>query len=225
MVYFGTGKYFEKFDNVVGASPPVQTFYGIRDSRDSDSAITVTDRSVLVEQSILAEVNAFDYNLRVISDHEVIYGKTVKGWYMDLISPISGADGERVVDSPLLIGDHLIFTSIVPSGNPCDFGGTGWLYEMDPLTGGRVTYSVFDLDGDGLFDESDYVTVEIDGKEVKVPVSGKQSSSGIITTPGVISAGTKEYKLSSTSSGDVETTTEKPGEGNRLGRSSWRQIR
>ncbi|WP_425358613.1 PilC/PilY family type IV pilus protein [Syntrophotalea carbinolica] len=225
MVYFGTGQYFEKFDNVVGTNPPVQSFYGIRDSRDNNAQIAETDRSVLVEQSILVELNAFDYDLRVISDYDVVYGSDVKGWYMDMVSPINGAEGERVVDSPLLIGDHLVYTSVVPSGNPCEFGGTGWLYEVDPLTGGRVTYSVFDLDGDDLFDEGDYVTVEIDGKEVKVPVSGKRSQSGIITTPGVISAGTKEYKLSSTSSGTIETTTEKPGDGSFLGRSSWRQIR
>lgn len=225
MVYFGTGQYFEKFDNVVGSDPPVQSFYGIRDSRDNNAAIVKTDRSVLVEQTVLAEVNAFDYALRVISDYDVVYGDEVKGWYMDLVSPISGAEGERVVDSPLLNGDHLVYTSVIPSGSPCEFGGTGWLYEVDPFTGGRVSYSVFDLSGDDLFDAGDYVTVEIDGKEVKVSVSGKRSTSGIITTPGVISAGTKEYKLSSTSSGTIETTTEKPGISDLLGRSSWRQIR
>lgn len=177
------------------------------------------------KQSILSEVTVFDYDLRVLSDYEVVYGSAVKGWYMDLKSPINGAEGERVVDSPLLIGEHLVYTSIVPSGTPCEFGGTGWLYEVDPFTGGRVTYSVFDLNGDGLFDESDYVTVVIDGTEVKVPISGKRSTSGIITTPGVISAGTKEFKLSSTSSGSIETTTERPGSDSLLGRSSWRQLR
>ncbi len=225
MVYFGTGQYFEKFDNVVGTNPPIQTFYGIRDSRDNNAAISATDRSVLIEQSILAEVAAFDYDLRVLSDFEVVYETEVKGWYMDLISPISGAEGERVIDSPLLIGEHLVYSSIVPSGSPCEFGGTGWLYEVDPFTGGRVTYSVFDLDDDGLFDDSDYVTVDIDGQEVKIQVSGKRSTSGITTTPGVLSAGTKEYKLSSTSSGNIETTTERPGSGSLLGRSSWRQLR
>lgn len=226
MVYFGTGKYFEQFDNVVGTSPDVQSFYGIRDSRDNNAAISETDRSVLVEQEIIAEIHDFDYDLRVVSNNPVLYEyDTTKGWYMDLLFSGNGPEGERVVDFPLLHGGHLIFNSIIPSGSPCEFGGSSWLYEIDPLTGGRAAYSIFDLNDDDLFDQNDFVTIEVDGEKINVPVSGKKTQSGISTTPGVITAGTKEFKLSSTSSGEIETTIERPDSSDSLGRSSWRQVR
>ena len=116
---------------------------------------------------------------------------------------------------------------VPPSGDPCDFGGTSWLMELNAITGGRLDYTPFDNNLDGYFDNADFVTVEVDEdgdgtpETVTVPISGRKSKEGIIKTPGIISAGTREYKYASGTSGSVEMTIEAGITG---GRQSWRQI-
>ena len=218
MVYFGTGKFFEVGDNIIPATPQVNTFYAIR---DTDNA--VSGRGELQAQTIDYELydqtfgtNVFD--VRVVSDNSVDY-TTRKGWYLDLVSPVNGAEGERVVVQPLLRNGRMIFSTLIPAVDPCGFGGTGWLMEIDAISGARFSFSVFDLDGDGLFDGGDYVTLP-DG--TTVPVSGQRFNE-IISQPVVIDAGEKEYKYISGSSGNIKTVTEK-GDFTK-GRQSWRQIR
>jgi len=218
MVYFGTGKFFEVGDNIVPVSPPVNSFYGIR-----DEGVKVAGRGVLQPQTIDGEFydvsfgsNVFD--VRVVSDNSIDY-QTQKGWYLDLVSPVNGAEGERVVVDPLLRNGRMIFSTLIPALDVCGFGGSGWLMEVDAVNGARFAFSVFDLDGDGLFDAGDYVTLP-DGS--KVPVSGQRFRE-IISQPVVIDAGEREFKYISGSSGSIQTVDEK-GDSTK-GRQSWRQIR
>lgn len=224
MIYFGTGKYFEVNDNTISASPQIQTFYGVRDLDDQ------VDRSDLVEQEIIFEgvgtLGTDDDGVPIPSEQRIRavsnnYGSSVPshGWFMDLVSPPgSVGDGERVVATPILRFGRIIFTTIIPTEDPCDFGGTSWLMELDAITGGRLSYSVIDVNNDGVIDENDYVVV--DGE--RVPVSG-QASDEMIKTPGIVGAGELEYKYTSGSSGSVGVIREK-GAGNVLGRQSWRQM-
>lgn len=210
MVYFGTGKYFEVNDNQPGGQ--VQTFYGIR-----DRGAAVSDRTELQSQRIIYEGSLHGYDVRAATANPV--ANTQHGWYLDLIYGES-AQGERVVANPLLRNGRIIFTTMIPSQDACSFGGNSWLMEMDAMTGGRLHESVFDLNGDGEFDDLDFIELE-DG--TRIPVSGKKSNEGLIKTPGIISDGTKEYKYTSGSSGTIERTVESAGSG--FGRQSWRQLR
>lgn len=217
MVYFGTGKYFEVSDGTVPPSPQIQSFYGVR-----DEGTAVTGRSSLQSQTILFEgsvtFGANSEDVRAISSNTVNYA-TKKGWYLDLA--YSGtATAERVVSYALLRHGRVIFTTLIPSQNPCDSGGSSWLMELDAVSGGRLAYTVLDMNDDGEFDSADYVTLA-DG--TTVPVSGNRSEEGIIRTPGIVSAGDREYKYASGSSGGVERTVEK-GDPD-AGRQSWRQLR
>jgi len=219
MVYFGTGKYFEVGDNsAVGQT--TQTFYGIWDKNAS------VVRADLTQQTILHEVVVGGHDVRVTSRYLVDW-TTKHGWYLDLVNTDGGnVDnfGERQVSDPILRNGRVIFTTLIPSADPCAFGGTGWLMEMDAFGGGRLEWSPFDLDGDGEFTDTDEVTTtDENGNNVPVTVSGKKSTVGIIDTPGVLSNGNTEYKYTSGSSGAIETTTENPGLGDQ-GRQSWRQL-
>ncbi|OOG24956.1 hypothetical protein B1C78_07510 [Thioalkalivibrio denitrificans] len=221
MVYFGTGTFFRTGDNIVDPNDVRHSFYGIRDE-DGNNYTTLT-RTNLVDQQILAETNQFGFDLRVVSDNPATSG--TKGWYLDLVSPVAGFQGERVVSRAQLRHGRIIFVTLIPSADPCTFGGDSWLMELDAITGNRLTYSVYDLNQDGNFDSGDYVTVMIDGQEVQVPVSGLRPGVGIIRDPAIISAGSeREFKYVSGTSGDVGVITER-GAGVDLGRQSWQQLR
>ncbi len=217
MLYFGTGRFYANGDNLDTENNKTQSFYGLHD----DFQTTELDRSALTQQHILFEgqnpnPEHQDDEIRLVSDNTVSYDGQNRGWYLDLIYNRVNK-GERVISAPLLRFGRVIFTTLIPSTDPCDFGGDGWLMELDAITGGRLSYSVFDLDQNRRFDAGDYVN--LDGDK---PVSGQKSRIGIIKTPAVISAGETEYKLMSGTSGEVQVISEKGGK--MTGRISWREI-
>ncbi len=222
IVLFGTGQYYEVGD--IALTDP-QTVYGIWD----DGQGRDFTRSDLVAQQVLATVSAFGGQMRVTSKNPIQWydgSSGQSGWYLDL--PVSG---ERQVTNAILRNGRLIFTTLIPSSHACDFGGTGWLMELDYISGGRLDYTPFDFDGDGEFDADDYVNVPfdvnndglVDGDDL-VAVSGKESTVGIIQTPTIIDAGDREFKYASgTKNAGIDVTVENPsgGEG---GRQSWQQL-
>lgn len=231
MLYFGTGQYFAVGD---AATTSIQSLYGIW---DSGAAITTTNRSELVQQTIDAEAN-FTYvkdgdniteKLRVTSKNPVTLndgaGADVYGWFMDLKNPpypAGTAAGERVVSAPLIRNNRAIFTTLVPSSDPCSSGGKSWLMEMSAGSGGAPTEPVLDINGDGNIDSADVVTIEVDGESVNVPPTGLLIESGIVKTPAVISAGAKEYKITSSTAAEIKIITESGYSQNP--RTSWHEI-
>lgn len=216
LIFFGTGKYLETGDDTVPVNPQIQTFYGIL-----DDGTQVSGRAALQEQTITHELGpndtGLDFDVRVISDTTVNW-KNQDGWFLDLKSPVLGAEGERNVTTPLLRAGRIIFTTLIPSTDPCGFGGTGWLMELDAYNGSRLTYSVFDVNGDGKVDDNDFITLA-DG--TKVPVGGMKFDD-VLSSPTVVSAGEVEHKYISGSSGTINHVTE-IGDPTK-GRQSWRQI-
>jgi len=164
---------------------------------------------------------------------------TANGWYLDLLSgppgvpPPKGFKGEMAVSDPVLRNGRIIFTTIIPNNDPCTFGGTSWLMELDAISGGRLSYTPFDLTDDKVFDEKDYVTLKDengkdvlgeDGKPLRVPTSGRRSAVGMIGKPGILAGDKAEYKYVSGTSGNLQVIRENPGPGD-TGRQSWRQMR
>ncbi len=217
MIFFGTGKFFEVGDQ---GNLDAQSFYGVIDGcgRDGTSCTSQLTRSNLVEQTIeLEQTTTFGtltWPIRVLSNKEVPSDK--HGYFLDLISPVMGKEGERIISPPLVWGDRVIYTTMIPDSDPCNFGGTSWIMEVDPFTGGRLTFTVFDLNGDGSYDDKEYVT--LNGQ--RVPVSGRKTEGGMTKTPIVIEG--NKY-VSGTSGGKPELVRQKPS--GDLGRQSWRQIR
>ena len=222
MLYFGTGKYLGNSD--IGPTN-TQTAYGIL---DSGSRIT-GGRADLQAQSFVYEGPYSLTNteeVRVVGSNTFSYsgGGAKKGWYLDLVSPNTPSNlGERIVSVPLLRFGRVIFTSIVPSAAVCDQGGYSWITEVDALTGAGLNYSVFNFNGDTVFDSADNVSYTSGGETVSAAVSGKKlGSEGLLKSPTVISAGEKEYKVGSGTAGGIVVVSEKGTTG--APRSSWRQL-
>jgi len=217
MVYFGTGKYFEVGDNVVGSTPQLQAFYGIR-----DNGVRVTNSTTLQEQSILQEGVLSGFGpYRTTTARTVDYANK-NGWYINLQSPsATNGRGERVVSRAILRFGRIIFTSIIPSQDVCAYGGSSWIMELDAVQGGRLAYSVFDINGDGAINEEDFVTLP-DGTKGSI---GGKGYDEIIKTPSIIAGeGDLETKYTSGSSGTLGNLLEQ-GAAGYLGRQSWRQLR
>jgi type IV pilus assembly protein PilY1 len=149
MVYFGTGKYLEAGDELPDTST-TQTFYGIWD-KDFDGVgptIDVLDaldglkkkgyaRSELQQQAINAEdstqtlsdgsVVNLNAVYRRVTDNAITWDTAtttgVHGWYLDLLLSGGSNEGEMVITDPVLRGNAVVFTTLVPSDNPCVAGG------------------------------------------------------------------------------------------------------
>lgn len=196
MVLFGTGRFIADGDNI---STQRQTFYGLL---DNGTRIATTDRSELVEQTITNMTGNVGRN---VSENAVSYA-TKRGWFMDL--PTST---ERVIGTSLIRAGRAIFTTVIPSIDPCDFGGTGWLMEVDAKTGAQLPYSVFDTDGNGVVNDQD-------ARRGGVPLSV-----GIAKQPVAIDGPTTAIKAMSGTSGNIQIERNRTF-GTPLGRDSWREV-
>lgn len=231
MIYFGTGKYFEKNDNT---STSQQSIYAIWDKTASNDEIAAADVDTAAEKNVVLQKHTILFemanplaaggNIRITDDTGTVTwtgAGAKRGWYMNL--QVGGAaSGERIVTQPILRNKRVILTSMIPSASPCDFGGTSWIMEFDPETGNRPSYSIFDLNNNGTFTSADFVTVTIGGVSVNVPANGIQSTEGIIKSPAIISGGGKEYKISSGTTGNVLVVSEQGATARP--RPAWRQL-
>ncbi len=211
MVYFGTGKYFEEGDGVP-TNYGTQTFYGVRDNGSA-----VASRATLQEQEVRTYVNAAGGDYRITTNNTIDWD-TQDGWYMDLTE-----NGELVVQDPQLNQDNIVFVTQTPVSDPCAFGGTSWVMELDAITGGWPDGSVFDTNNDGVIDDSDLIDYDDDQNVATGWRPGDTDDQAIYTRPTIIPAGEVEYKFMSKSSGGVATVKEKGAED--AGRQSWEQIR
>jgi hypothetical protein len=95
--------------------------------------------------------------------------------------------------------------------------------EVNALTGSRLSFPSFDRNYDNAVDADDLVTINLNGSDTEVAVTGLLSTEGSLTTPAILSAQRTEIKYSGGSSGGIFTTKEHPGPGDR-GRQAWRTL-
>lgn len=239
LILFGTGKYFETGDNEPEATPVQHSLYGIRDTATlvsnawtGGSAITVTNRSVLLAQTITQVVGASGFNWRVISQNQIDWN-THRGWYLDLLPqsslrPDNSQDmSERVIDAPILSAGRVFFTTRIQfkAADPCDpITGVSWLMGFDLLTGGRKD-DVFDVNGDDTVDANDRLAAASGAS-----ASGFQSTHGMARLPTLISGGKIIKAYLPGSAMDPANPEKLPADivgisDPDVGRQSWRQLR
>lgn len=230
-ILFGTGRYFSADDNTLSDPPRVEAIYGIRDYNNE----TTLTMSSLVAQNITAEyaVDAVatragtntTVKTRVISNNSVDYNSKA-GWYLPLKSPglVNGV-GERVVNDVSLVDDKLVVTTLIPesgvSGNACATGGTTWVMEIDPISGGRLQYSALNTNSESsVINKNDDLS---DGNGGYVVASGVLQDGS--TAPLILDkTSTTQKKVFTNLNGSVSALDEVSDSGAE-GRQSWRQIR
>jgi len=240
LVLFGTGQYFEVGDNQVNPSSQVQSFYSIWDDGIAGSAAPYTRTNLLqhqVENQVdLDNIEPLTEDFRTTSSslnssYVIDWGTCSscakhKGWYIDLLYNSSNSDypteyGERVVRKPVLRGDRVVFVTLIPDIDPCGFGGTSWIMELDANTGSRLPDSPFDVNKDGIIDSKDFLKLS----GANTIVSGVRSKDGIVATPGILNNPKGgEFKYFSGTSGNVGVVQESVKDRG-LKRQSYRQLR
>lgn len=162
--FFGTGRYLGTRDLT---DKQVQSWYGlildqtlpvtkaglIRREIDSETAGVIGDPNT--KPPIIPVNPARSVSLGRVDDM-----KDKQGWYINLVSPVNGQEGERMplgnqFNNQLLVGT----TQIPDTTDPCAPGGRGWVMAVNPFTGTNPTNAFFDLNNDGVIDSHDQLRV------------------------------------------------------------------
>ena len=194
IVVFGTGQYLRTTDP---ADLAVQTAYGVWDTARLQgteggyawSGGTSTARGELLQQEFFYEDVIGERKWRIVSDYTLDWNSK-RGWFVDLVSPVDGEQGERINYQPSVIPGtgEVMFTSIVPTqaDDPC-MAGTAyrWIFVLDSQSGGISDWTRFDTNEDGVFDEQDVKRIVEDGETDPelVPYIGFTTDFGGSATP------------------------------------------
>lgn len=164
-VFFGTGRFLTGSD-ITETTPKVQSWYGLRalagpsglgEAKASNTRTNLQQRKILLEKTVGADIfraTSRGHFSDLTSDGDV-------GWYMDLISPEEGKEGERIVYQTQLIGGRLIVNTLIPKSNsPCDTSPAGATLIVDPFSGANPDEAVLDVNDDNKIDKNDSVTID-----------------------------------------------------------------
>jgi type IV pilus assembly protein PilY1 len=236
ILLFGTGRFFVSGDDILSADPEVDTFYGIWDNNITVASVGARDlpsgtqpETILQPQAIIEEDTELfgteERFTRTLSNNAVEYTTPPIqfGWYLDLVSPVNGKQGERVIADPVLTISEgnsplIVFNTFAPTGGCETAGGFSALMALDPINGGRTNFAVFDLNGDDAFtaDDADSGSGAHDSglitESTIAPVALISSTDGTVT-----------YALTAALSGQTNVTAIQ-GSALNLGRQSWREL-
>lgn len=218
----------------IQASTPVAFHYASLSSGPGGGSLGLSN---LTQQTIIAEqttgtVQGGTNDNRVVSNNAVCFKgnpATTKcklsqnaryGWYLNLVSPIKGQQGEKVIYDPVLHAGVLIAITTIPSsasGVTCQSSGAGgWTMAIDPATGGRLSFEVFDTKGNGQFDQ--------------VTVNGTLTNTagialGAVGSPSFVTYDNTTFMVTNPSGGTPTLSRTNLGTG-RLGvQLSWQELR
>jgi len=201
-VFFGTGSYFRSGDPT---DTQTQSWYGL-----IDEGAQISGRSELREGSIEQEGTFADRAVRTFSAAADNNMTDKKGWYIDFTTQM----GERIVTSSKLetIARRkiLMASSIIPEDDPCQPGGRGYINQIDPFTGGRISAGLMDVNENSDFSDDKLNNVFIGGVGISEGMPGEPSLVGNRIVVGLSSGGTDSIN---SPSGSVT-----------VGRQSWREI-
>ena len=201
LLYVGTGKNLEPGDL---NSTATQTLYGLWDQNAPMPPLYNR-----LDGSLLRQTMRLQGNVRIMDNQAVDWNRHV-GWFVDL-----SAAGERLVSDPILRHRRLVFTSFIPG-----LGG-GWLNELHAPSGGRLPFTLLDLDNDGFYTVKDHTTLSPDSTAPACCI--QPQTGGYIATPAILVDGTTEVQFVSEAAGTIAQWVKNPGP-RVVGRQSWEHV-
>ncbi|MCO1334832.1 hypothetical protein MO867_10815 [Microbulbifer sp. OS29] len=198
VVAFGTGQYIVASDTT---DLNAGSFYVVADN----GKYSLSESDLEVRSLTLDETG--EVPIRTVDGNEFNWSSK-SGWYMPLQTGSGTDGGERVVSRASVQGSKIYFNTIIPSGQICAAGGSGWLMSTNLFTGLVGDDPGLDGNRNGEIDDDDAGTAG-------VYIAGKMpGQSGFIGDGQWIpmSDGTPIYEVGDTS-----------GAG-RLGRLSWEEM-
>lgn len=203
-VFIATGRLMASGDL---ANTDVQSMYGLIDFG------SIAGRSDLQKRQILQLGTASGRVVRGFEPATALpSGK--KGWYIDFLKPPSATrEGERVVSDLALLGPFLLSASAIPSDDPCEPGGRGFINAVDAFSGSSVSNAFFDVNGNGQFDDD-----TIGSGPGATPIGSVDLGIGMPTVPAVLDS----LLVAGGGNGDLDSI----GVNNPTlpGRISWREV-
>ncbi|WP_407354409.1 pilus assembly protein [Luteimonas sp. R10] len=218
-VFFGTGRFMTIEDP---ANMAVQGLYGIEDigARVTSKETELIGRRVmLVTTSDGRRVRAFEQNQSLPAGY--------RGWYVDLLDPPAPGTpiGERIATAPQMSGSALVVSSIIPSEDPCEYGGSGYLNAVDAFTGTSTGSPFFDVDEDGEFADDVVEGVDEDGNPVTLPIGSIDLGIGMPTESNLLGGGPGSDSGEACAAGSTgEVGCVDTDEMRNVGRVSWREV-
>ncbi len=229
IVIVGTGSYFTTDDAL---NTDIQSIYGLLDDPSQTTISKYSSPSDLVEQEFTTSIdNNSGLVVRTVSTNPVNYtGVNAKrGWFIDFdIAPpglSSGVQfpGERPVRNLQLRNGQLFFSTVIPQdGTTCATPAGGFGLSVSPITGSVGSEVIFDINIDGVFDESDKILIS----NVNTVIAGTRFES----TPGDTTF-IGDYRVTQLSNTNVDRILVNPdlnsggSIGALLGRHSWKEMR
>jgi type IV pilus assembly protein PilY1 len=208
-IYVGTGSYIENSEKT---DISVQTLYSLRDENDTP----ISGRASLRQQTIIAESGT----TRITSDNQLI--PVDRGWYLDLVVG-TNKKGERITSNPIYINKKIIFTTLAPTSDPCDFGGESWLMALNAYDGARVQNPILDINKNNTIGADDVLPITVGVNTINVPASGVKSEVGLVSTPSVAYIQDAAVLYMAGTSGEIQKNIIDLGT-TRTGRQSWKQL-
>ncbi len=132
LVLFGTGQYLTQTDPI---NVNVQSFYGVLDTGAGQlTKDDLVSRTMVESETVGTDGVSYDVRTSVSDD----LFDTEDGWYVDF----NTAAGERITQSAQVRGEYVFVNSIIPTSNPCDIGGDGWVmaFGLDGRTPDREVW-------------------------------------------------------------------------------------
>lgn len=126
-IYFGAGRLFSDIDE---SNPNSHVYVGFRD----DTTHTTDYTQLYNVTNIQVDTNGLVQPGDMPFDSLVTLVNNRLGWYRLFDQP-----GERNLTSSLVLGGAVLFTTFIPSGDICSYGGYGNLYALYYRTGTAYT--------------------------------------------------------------------------------------
>jgi type IV pilus assembly protein PilY1 len=126
-VYFGTGRLYSDIDEI---DPTLHSYVGFQDdtTHTTDPLMLYDVTNVQIDTGGVVQPG----NLPFDSLETMV--KNRLGWYRQF-----DQSGERNLTTSLVLGGAVLFTTFVPSGDICEYGGSGNLYALFYKTGTAYT--------------------------------------------------------------------------------------